>query len=128
MTQDCLFLPFRRGHDRWRSGKSLFSGSRICLPHGQLHVQSQHLHLLGEVGRPQLRDHLVRQHRPRYAHRLPVCQYGGLDSHSILGKTEKIKIQTILVRQVYFMSRYKAVKVAHYLLLMFCPPKISYNV
>ena len=43
----------------------------------------------GEVGWTQLRNHLLRQHRPGHVNSVPVRQYGGVDANSILGKIQE---------------------------------------
>lgn len=77
---------FRRDRDRGHAQGPLPLGRPFQGPSRCLHLQGQRLHLLGEVGGAELRDHLLRQHRVRHVDRLPVRHNGGLDTHTLLGK------------------------------------------
>ena len=80
---------FRRDHSRRRPGQSVLSRYRGSLSDGQLHLQPQHIHLPREVGGPELRHHVIRQHRLGHAHRVSMRLHGRLDTHPILGKIER---------------------------------------
>ena len=53
-----------------------------------LYLPTQCKHLFGKLGRSQLWNHFFWQHWVCHVNRLPMCDYGGMDSHPILGKAE----------------------------------------
>ena len=83
----CIFYAHRPNDFRWREWKSLFSRASRYRSHGFVHMRSRNLDLFGKMAWSQLRHHLLRQHRPGHVDGFPMCQHGGLDAHSIFGKS-----------------------------------------
>ena len=83
----CIFYAHRPNDFRWREWKSLFSRASRYRSHGFVHMRSRNLDLFGKMAWSQLRHPLLRQHRPGHVDGFPMCQHGGLDAHSIFGKS-----------------------------------------
>ena len=83
-------------HNDHRHRKTTEHSQQAILPWRCLHLRPDSVHLLGEVGGPQWRHHLLRQHRLCHAHSLPgETQYFYnssvqiLVNHSILDTTHE---------------------------------------
>ena len=81
-----MFIVFRRDRDGGiQAGSVLRRRPRLGAERG-VHLRRGRGGVRGEVGGPQQRHHLIRQHRLRHADRLPVRHHGGLDQHPLLGE------------------------------------------